>query len=254
MENHDVQVVTALLETQNALQNEWNSLNTRRSAKDQQSNLARLELTRCKKKLAKYRERLSTLIQADDEILGTRVAAEEYSWIINLLLKQEVNVAGRRVDFIAECPIAYVKKTTNGGSQWQDEVLQGSTWSAVITSSALRDLGGTATIYAKSKDKNRAEVRELEEKITDQEEHLEHLNDSIKDGDGDGDDEKITELTSKIGRVGDLVEKLKGEKVDIKMYQDLRRFYARQGRASTDEIREFINFYDSDVAKLVGKH
>ncbi|KAF4624612.1 hypothetical protein G7Y89_g13556 [Cudoniella acicularis] len=243
MANYDSQVIATLMELKLNLQQEWNAANAQKSANDQRIYSAQLEITKLNRKLAKSRDRLSRLESGPDIVLGSRAVAEDYSW------QAEVKLGSRQVDYIAECPIAYVTKTANGGSHWQDEVLQGNVWSAVITSSSFRDLGGTATLYARSKDKHWIEIKQLKERCVEYEEQILYMERSLQ-GDG-GDDVKLKVVGDNVDRVGSLVDTLKMEKFDIGLYNDLRRFYANRHRPSRDEIKEFVQAYDKGVAKLI---
>ena len=249
MANYDSGVITTLMELKMKLQQEWNALNAQKSAKDQQVYSAQLEITKLNKKLAKSRDRLSRLESGPDVVLGSRAVAEDYSWVVNFLLQAEFKLGSRQVDYIAECPIAYVTKTANDGSRWQDEVLQSNVWSAVITSSSFRDLGGTATLYASSKDKHWIEIKQLKERCAEYEEQILYMQRSLQGNSGD--DVQLKSVGDNVDRVGSLVDTLKMEKFDIGLYNELRRFYAGGHRPSRDEIKEFVQVYDVDVAKLI---
>ena len=249
MKSYEGQVVTSLVELKYNLQQEWSRANATKSAKDQEIFNTQFEVAKQKKKLDKCRDRASQLENGPDVVLGSKAAAEEYSWVINLLLLQEVNVGSKRVDYIAECAISTVAKTTNDGSKWMDENLQGSSWSAIITASAFRDLGGTATFYAKSKDKHRSELKELKDRCADYEEQIQYLEQSLKGSVGT--DAELVAIGDRIERVGGMIETLKMDKFDIELYKDLRRFYASRHRASLDEIREFVQVYDEAVARIM---
>lgn len=249
MENYDSQVINTLMELNLNLQQEWSAANAQKSANEQRVYSAQLEITKLNKKLAASRERLSRLQSGPDIILGSRAVAEDYSWVVNFLLSAEVRLESKQVDYIAECPVAYVTKTSNSGSHWQNEVLQDNVWSAVITSRSFRDLGGTATLYARSKDKYQTEIKQLEERCVEYEEQILYAERGLK---GDSvDDVKLKTVGENIDRVGSLVDILKMEKFDISLYADLRRFYANRQRPSRNEVKEFIGVYSKDVAKLI---
>lgn len=249
MKSFESQVVTSLVELKYSLQQKWNHANATKSTQEQQIYTSQLEIAKWQKRLAKYRDRVAQLESGPDVVLGSKAAAEEYSWVINLFIQQEVNVGSKRVDYIAECPISTVAKTTNGGSKWMDENLQGASWSAIITASAFRDLGGTATFYAKSKDFNRREIKELKERCADYEEQIQFLEQSIRGGVGA--DVELNEVGNKIESVESLIETLKMDKFDIELYRDLRRFYGSRHRPSLGEVKEFLQVYDEEVAKLL---
>lgn len=206
------------------------------------------------------RARLEALRSGADVVLGTRSADEHYSWVGDLLLRGVVGVGGRQVEFDAPdgCPISAVAKTAGDGCRWEDETLQGPSWRATLMAGMFRDLSGSATFYARSRDKNAREIELLEGVLAEsapREEFLARLAGGLTDGnDGDGDQAGESELAA-LGRQLQAASSVRaviaGDGFDAALWPRVRAFYATWGTPDKGAVTEYVRVYSETVAKLL---
>ena len=252
MQNFDVYVINALNELRYNLEKDWTQKAS--TAKDHEQNLfsTQRRLTSIEGRLAAKKERIKEIKSGPDIILGAKSCNEDYSFIGNLLLKGELNVGRKRVEYDSDWKITEVRKSCSSGSKWLDEDLRGTSWRATITANLFRDLDGYATFYTTSAIKNQRELKFLESSVHELEQGLEFHQETLqRNGDAQHIKSGMTQLGEDIEHVERLVEIVRKETFDVTLWPLLRRLYLSHKRPSRDDIQDFLQVYDERIAKLV---
>jgi hemoglobin-like flavoprotein len=249
MQHFDVHILNALLELKNTLEKEWAAEKFHASALQQTVMMDQRQLAKNKRRLEQKREQVRELSEGPDIHLGSKSCIEDYSIVGNFLLKGDLNLGKRRMEFDANCEITRVTKTCSGGSKWLDEDLRGTSWRAILTANLFRDIDGTATFYTTSAVKHRSEIRALHAAIAELEENIEDLEAAcLRRSQDDG---RAKALGESLAGLGQVIHMIKMDTFSIEIWSRVRSLYLSNRRPSKQEIEIFVSAFDANVAKLL---
>lgn len=252
MQQTEIHVIQALTELRNRLDHQWNIEKSHARVLEQNVMSATRAIARIDSRIADAKATIAELEGGSDIVLGTKSVVKDYSLLTNLLVKGEVNLGYQDVAYDSDCPIAYVTKSAGSGSQWLSEDLRGTSWRASITAGWFRDISGSATFYAKAAKKHRTEIKALKERVKDLEEQLAENRETIRRNGGTQAGDAGEKTSGQMIEGCDaLVELLKRETCEIRLYPALKRYYIHQGKLSRDDIRDFVQVLNPTLSDLL---
>ncbi|KAK6334774.1 hypothetical protein TWF718_010220 [Orbilia javanica] len=249
MQQVDGFIINAVAEVRRIIKNKLDEASKTLTGNETKALEDQSELAKLTRKIQLVSEDIRNYEYGPDIVLGSLSVTEEFSFLGNLVLKQELNLQGKTMNFSAEEPIGYVQKSATGGSKWAQETLQGTRWSGFITAGMFRSIRGSATFYVKSEVKHRAQIRSLKEEKSELEEKFRRLDalktsvSSIQNG--------VQQLNLLLYRSDELAVAVKRDIMDMKLYPDLRQIYSiTEPRLSRGEISAFLQVYDPEIAQF----
>ncbi|KAF3176085.1 hypothetical protein TWF225_008783 [Orbilia oligospora] len=253
MQQMDGFVINAVAEVRRVIKNKLEESSKSLTSNELKALEDQSELARLTRKIQLINDDIKGYEYGPDIVLGSVSVTEEFSFLGNLILKQEFNLPGKTMNFNADERIGYVQKSATGGSNWAQETIQGSRWSGFITAGLFRSIRGSATFYVKSEAKYRAQIRSLKEEKNETEEKFKRLDalktsvSSVQKG--------IQQLNLLLGQSDELTVAVKRDIMDMKLYPDLRQLYSTtEPRLSRGEIAAFIQVYNPEIAEFYERY
>lgn len=251
MYNVDAHVLYALERLQNQLKNKWISevALVNESEVNALKNLR--EIQRLNTKLEICKLDLEEKDNSSNINLGTKTLSEDYGIFKTLLLKRQLWLQERILQFDAVVQISHVHKSATGGSKWQSENLGEKSWSAVLTTGIFQNMNGSATFYTTNRLKYRREIELLNDRIADLKETKEFHEDTLATIEGRRLSTSAVKLGEEVEKCGGLIQRIERETFEIILWSLLKRFYVLPQPPNRDQIYEFVKVYEPDVAALL---
>ncbi|KAF3093200.1 hypothetical protein TWF706_008815 [Orbilia oligospora] len=220
MQQVDGFVINAVAEVRRVIKNKLEESSKSLTSNELKALEDQSELARLTTKIQLINDDIKGYEYGPDIVLGSVSVTEEFSFLGNLILKQEFNLPGKTMNFNADEPIG---------------------------------IRGSATFYVKSGAKYRAQIRSLKEEKNETEEKFKRLDalktsvSSVQKG--------IQQLNLLLGQSDELTVAVKRDIMDMKLYPDLRQLYSTtESRLSRGEIAAFIQVYNPEIAEFYERY
>ncbi|EPS35826.1 hypothetical protein H072_10729 [Dactylellina haptotyla CBS 200.50] len=249
MQSIDMHITNALLELKRILQTQLEEGKKSLSTAQQRSLDDEVEVAKMKRQIDSVTKELDGLENGPDICLGSKTVVEEYSLIGHLLINGQLNIGGEWHEFDADCPIAYVRKSTTGRSQWLHERLRGTNWRGALSAGLFASINGSVTFYAKSSVKHQNEIRLLKSNKANLEDRLDYLVKRMSYDEVDGDN--VKNVATGLAACDQLLVIVKKDSFEMERYPPLRHIYlTKEAKLSRNDIYDFLKEYDAAVAEL----
>lgn len=254
MFNVDVHILYALQRTHTKLKNSWEAEVA--SANKARANTLKVsrEIERLSSVLEGHKQKLQELQSGYSINLGTRTESAEYNFFKTFLVRGDLWVDDRVVEFDASCNISSVEKSATGGCKWVNERLRDTTWRATLQANIFRSINGSATFYTTSQLKYAREIEILKATIADMTRSREFHAEALRETQEDvvkGADAKVLLMGKHVERCATLMETVKKETFDMLLWPRLQRFYVSEKALIRDDVYEFVKVYDLELAGLL---
>lgn len=254
MFNVDVHILYALQCAHTKLKNGWEAQVA--SANEARANTLKVsrEMDRLSSVLEGYKQQLQELQSGYIINLGTRTVCAEYGFFKTFLLRGDLWVDDREVEFDADCAIANVEKSATGGCKWTNERLRGTSWRATLEADIFRSINGSVTFYTTSRLKYAREIEILKAAIAEATQarnfHAEALQKAREDVANEV-DAKVLRMGKNVERCAALIKTVKKETFDMLLWPLLQHFYVSARVPTRDDVYEFVKVYDPELAGLL---
>ncbi|KAF3917567.1 hypothetical protein AA313_de0202875 [Arthrobotrys entomopaga] len=249
MQSVDMNIANALLELKRVLQTQLEEAKKSLSAAQQHVLEDEVELAKIKRQIDTITKELNQLENGPDICLGSKTVVEEYSFVGHLLLNGQLGLGGDWHEFDADCPIAYVRKSSTGRSQWLHERLRGTNWRGALSADLFSNINGSATFYAKSSVKNQNEIRLLKGNKANLDDRLDYLTRRMSHDKVNGD--HVEKIAAGLAACDQLLVTTKKDSFEMERYPALRHIYlTTDAKLSKNDIYDFLKEYDPEVADM----
>ncbi|KAK6354296.1 hypothetical protein TWF730_008707 [Orbilia blumenaviensis] len=253
MQQIDGFVSNAVAEVKRIARNKLDKASTKLANSEKKALEDESEIAKLNRRLKIITDDIRAYESGPDIVLGSVSVNDEYSFVENFLLNQELNLPGKTMTFHGDDPIGYVQKSVTGGSRWTQESKEGTRWSGFISAGLLRSIRGSATFYIRSEDKHRVKIRALKDEKFDIEEKLKLLNASKPSISST--EKNVQDLRILLDQADEVAVAVKGDILDMKLYPQLRQIYSTsEPKLSRGEICAFIKVYSPEVAEYFDCH
>ncbi|KAK6511372.1 hypothetical protein TWF481_000289 [Arthrobotrys musiformis] len=253
MEKVDGFIINAVAEVRRLIRNNLDESSKSLSTNELKALDDQSELRRLTRKIQLVTEDIRNYESGPDIALGSVTVDENYSIFGNLIMKQELGLQGKTVNFSADEQIGYVKTSVTGGSKWVEENLQGHRWTGVIAAGIFRSIRGSASFYAKSEVKYRAQIRALKEEKSEAEERFKRI-DTLKTSVASV-QKSVQQLNLLLGQADELTVVVKRDTMDMKLYPELHQIYTTiEPKLTHGEITAFLRVYNTEIADFYEKY
>ncbi|KAF3906829.1 hypothetical protein ABW21_db0200083 [Orbilia brochopaga] len=249
MQSVDMHITNALQEVKRVVQSQLEEAKKVLSAAQQRSLEDEVEVAKMKRQIDQITKELNHLENGPDICLGSKTVVEEYSLIGHLLMSGQLNLGGDWHEFDADCPIAYVRKSSTGRSSWLHERLRGTNWRGQLSAGLFASINGSVTFYAKSSVKHQNEIRLLKNNKANLEDRLDYLVKRMAHSTVDG--ANVKQLADGLAACDHLLEVTKKDSFEMERYPALRHIYlTKEAKLSRNDIYDFMKEYDIKVADM----
>jgi hypothetical protein len=252
MRHKDVIVVNALRRLGQSLDKDWNEKKGTMDLVKANVVAAQRECSKLQHKIDARQEQIQALKTDDEILLGKKSCVAHYSFVGDLLFQGNLNLGSKHLTYDSDYILSSVTKTCSPGSKWLEEEQRGTHWRAVIYGNIFQDINGTATFYTTSRLKHKREIEALESSVADLRDQLGAQKETLSRNSGaSGPDASLARMGDRVSRVEEITELVERDSFDVTLWPVLRSFYTKHSLPTRDDIREFIQFYDEDIGKLL---
>lgn len=250
MQSVDIHITNALLGLKRIVQSQLDEAKTALSTVQQRALEDEIEVAKMDRQIESIEKELDNLEHGPDICLGSKTVVEEYSLVGHLLMSGQLNLGGDWHEFDADCPIAYVRKSTTGRSRWLHERLRGTNWRGQLSAGLFASINGSATFFAKSSVKHASEIRLLKNNKANLEDRLDYLVKRMSHQ-STLDSENVQKLAVGLAACDEVLVTTKKDSFEMERYPALRHIYlTKDSKLSRDDIYDFLKEYDAKVADL----